>query len=84
MHTLAVGRGPISRAVKNSVKAVTPDGLRRRALRTTRERLLYVEPQAPDEELMRQLRRRFKGEVQAAGEYLNRDLVSLWGYEGLS
>jgi hypothetical protein len=27
------------------------------------------------------LRRRFKGEVQALSEYLDRDLVTLWGYD---
>ena len=30
---------------------------------------------------MAELRRRFKGEVEALSEYLDRDLVSLWGYE---
>jgi len=83
VHAFAVGRGPLSRTVKRSVKALTPDGLRRQALRSTRQRLLYVEPEPPDEALMKQLRRRFKPEVVAAGEYLNRDLVSLWGYDRL-
>jgi hypothetical protein len=27
------------------------------------------------------LRRRFKPEVVALGEYLDRDLVTLWGYD---
>jgi hypothetical protein len=35
----------------------------------------------PDEALMRELRVRFSDEVVALGEYLGRDLVSLWGYE---
>ncbi len=30
---------------------------------------------------MRELRRRFKGEVLALSEYLDRDLVALWGYD---
>jgi hypothetical protein len=30
---------------------------------------------------MAELRRRFRGEVEALGEYLGRDLVSLWGYD---
>ena len=29
---------------------------------------------------MGELRRRFTGEVVALGEYLDRDLVGLWGY----
>ena len=31
---------------------------------------------------MLELRRRFKGEVVALSEYLDRDLVALWGYDG--
>jgi hypothetical protein len=33
---------------------------------------------------MLQLRRRFKDEVEALSEYLDRDLVKLWGYDRLS
>jgi hypothetical protein len=82
-HTLAVGRGPLSRSLKAGVKALTPDGARRRALAATRRRLLYTEPEPPDEQLMAELRRRFKGEVIAASDYLGRDLVSLWRYDRL-
>jgi hypothetical protein len=32
---------------------------------------------------MGELRRRYKDEVVALGEYLNRDLLSLWGYDRL-
>ncbi len=32
---------------------------------------------------MRELRVRFKGEVLALSEHLDRDLVSLWGYDGV-
>jgi hypothetical protein len=82
-HTFSVGRGPLSRAVKTSVKALTPDTARRRALAATRQRLLYAQPKPTDEALMRELKRRFKGEVVAVSEYLNRDLVSLWGYDSI-
>ena len=40
-------------------------------------------PPPPDEEFMLELRRRYKGEVLALSEYLDRDLVSLWGYDEL-
>ena len=30
---------------------------------------------------MQELRERFKGEVVALSEYLERDLVTLWGYD---
>jgi hypothetical protein len=46
-------------------------------------RLAYA-PRAPvDEPFERELRRRFKGEVVALSDYLDRDLVKLWGYEQL-
>jgi hypothetical protein len=44
---------------------------------------LYRKPPAPDERLMRELRERFRPEVLELGEYLNRDLVTLWGYDRL-
>jgi len=83
VHAVAVGRGPVSRALKSTVKALTPQGPRRRLLRTVRSRVVYREPPAADEQLMSQLRVRFKSEVEALSEYLDRDLVSLWGYDRL-
>ncbi len=80
VHALSVGRDPISRTAKAGVKAVTPRGLRTKALATTKRRLLYAEPGPPDEAVMMELRRRFKPEVLALSEYLDRDLVRLWGY----
>jgi hypothetical protein len=78
-----IGRGPFWRTLKAAVKAVTPRRLRRNALATVHRRVVYRAPQAPDAELMLELRRRFKGEVVALSEYLDRDLVSLWGYDRL-
>jgi hypothetical protein len=80
-RSLYMGHGAISSAVKAGIKAVTPQQLRRGALHTLRRRVLYDKPRLPDEELMLELRRRFKGEVVALSEYLGRDLVSLWGYD---
>ncbi len=45
--------------------------------------LVYTQPAPPDERLMLELRRRFKPEVEALSDYLGRDLVSLWGYDGV-
>jgi hypothetical protein len=45
------------------------------------QRALYNEAPPPDAELMRELRGRFHGEVAALGEYLDRDLLGLWGYD---
>jgi hypothetical protein len=83
VHAVSVGRGPISLSVKALVKALTPDRPRRRALYATQRRVLFAQPSPPDEDLMLELRRRFKGEVTALSEYLNRDLVTLWGYDRL-
>ncbi len=83
VHAVSVGHGPISRAAKASVKAVTPRGLRRSARNLAVTRVVYADPGAPDEECMAELRRRFKGEVVALSEYLDRDLVSMWGYDSV-
>jgi hypothetical protein len=68
---------PASRALKGTLKALTPQDLRR----GVRQRLVYGKPRVPDERLMSELRRRFKPEVAALSEYLGRDLVALWGYD---
>lgn len=78
IHATTVGRGPISKGVK----AVTSRRLRHTALRMRRH-VVYGEPRPPDDRTMLELRRRFKGEVLALSEYLERDLLSLWGYEHL-
>jgi hypothetical protein len=81
VHSVTVGRGPFSRAAKSAVKAVTSRRLRRGALQLTRRRIVQVAPPPPDEAFMRELRRRYKREVVALGEYLGRDMVTLWGYD---
>jgi hypothetical protein len=79
-----VGRGDsgqraVPRALKAALRVVLPEELRR----GIRHGVLYGSPAAPDEEFMAELRRRFKGEVVALSEYLDRDLVTLWGYDGV-
>jgi hypothetical protein len=81
VHAVSVGRGPLSRAAKGAIKALTPPGVRRAALRTARRRFVVGAPAPPDERLMAELRGRFRPEVEALGAYLGRDLVSLWGYD---
>ncbi len=81
VHAVSVGRGPLSQAVKASLKALTPRGLRRNALALTQRRVIRGAPPPPDEQFMLELRRRFKGEVAALGAHLDRDLVGLWGYD---
>jgi hypothetical protein len=83
VHAVGVGRGPISRAVKGSIKAVTPAGPRRSAFHAVRRKLVFGDPGPPDDQLMRELRIRFKREVEALSECLDRDLVTLWGYDSI-
>jgi len=83
VHGLSVGHGPVSRTAKAGVKALTPRRLRRGALQATQRHLVFSTPEPPDEELMLELRRRFEGEVVALGEYLDRDLLGLWGYDSI-
>ena len=83
VHALSVGRGPVSLAVKAGVKAVTPRPLRQAALEATKRRIVFSDPGPPEEDLMLELRHRFKGEVVALSEYLDRDLVTLWGYDSI-
>jgi hypothetical protein len=83
VNVVSVGRGPVSRSVKAGVKALTSSKLRSGALRATQRHVLNGRPRPPDEALMLELRRRFKGEVVALSEYLDRDLVTLWGYDSI-
>lgn len=82
-HSLASGEGRLSRAVQGTARTIAPRRLNRETALAIRNRLLLGKPQAPDEGLMLELRRRFKGEVEAVSEYLNRDFVTLWGYDAL-
>jgi hypothetical protein len=83
VHAVGVGRGPISHALKESIKAVTPGGLRRKALYALQRNVVFGKPRPADEQLMAELRERYRGEVEVASEYLGRDLIALWGYDRL-
>jgi len=83
VRALSVGQGPVTRAVRSAIKAVTPRRVVLEGHHAVRRHLVFGAPQAPDEQLALELRRRFKGEVEALSEYLGRDLVSLWGYDAL-
>ncbi len=72
-------KGHLTRAID----AVAPPRLRSDDLSALFRRATYTKQSPADEQLMLQLRRRFKGEVVAISEYLDRDLVALWGYDTL-
>jgi hypothetical protein len=81
VHAVAAGDGPLPRAVQRVARALAPRQLTRESAVAIRDRFLYGRPQPPDEALTIELRRRFKPEVHALSEYLDRDLVSFWGYD---
>jgi hypothetical protein len=83
VNAVSVGKGPISRSVKRTLKSVLPERARRHAKRAAVHMVIETEPKPPAEEFMATLRQRYKGEVAAASEDLDRDLVSLWGYDEL-
>jgi Sulfotransferase domain len=81
LRAVSTGAGPVSGAIKTGIEAVVPQRLRGRALEATQRRFIYAEPEPADEQLMAELRRRYKPEVAVLSEHLGRDLVGLWGYE---
>jgi hypothetical protein len=72
-------RSPLLRAAN----ALVPSGVGGNRVEEAWRRLVYAEAKPPDEQFMRELRRRFKPEVVALSEYLDRDFVTLWGYDQL-
>ena len=82
-HALRAGRGPLARGTKLAFKTLTPPRMRRGAVRAFQRNVVYASAPPPDEQLMLELRRRFRPEVVALSEYLGRDLVRLWGYDSL-
>jgi hypothetical protein len=84
VRSVSLGSGPLSRAAKSTAKLLTTRRLRHGAIASARQHLVLAEPPEPDTLFMDQLRRRFRPEVVALSEHLERDLVALWGYDRLS
>jgi hypothetical protein len=98
LYALTRALGIVKQKARRRRRAVVGAGARRRrtegplSIRLARPRhalalawrkVLFA-PQAPvDQELMVELRVRFRGEVEALSEYLGRDLVHEWGYDEL-
>jgi hypothetical protein len=83
VKNVSLGEGVLARAVRRPVKMLVPQRLRRGVLQLARRGVLYGEPPPLDEGVTLELQRRFKAEVVALSDYLGRDLVSLWGYDGI-
>ncbi len=84
LTSVSMGSGQAAGTLKSAIKAVVPQDLRRRALRTAQRRLVHGEVGPPDEALMAELRRKYRPEVESLAEYLDRDVVRLWGYDSLA
>jgi len=80
LRRIALRNLAVASTLSQTVNTLTPERLRG-TVRTRWRRVAYSEPPPPDEELMRELRRRFKPEVQALSDYLGRDLLATWGYD---
>ncbi len=83
-RSLRVGRTPAFKLLRGAGKALTTQGLRERLYYPLMRRSVYGQAPPVDPEFMLELRRRFKPEVLALSEYLDRDLVKLWGYEDVA
>jgi Sulfotransferase family len=82
VRSLYMGRGPVARHAKAAIKRLTPRRVRHEAIAAGR-RAQLGEPAPVDERLMAELRVKLKPEVVAVSEYLDRDLVRLWGYDSI-
>ncbi len=83
LRRIALRKVTVAGALSRTVSALTPPPLRG-GLRSRWGRVAYGQPPPPDEEFMRELRRRLKPEVEALSDYLSRDLVTVWGYDDLA
>jgi hypothetical protein len=83
VRAMYAGSGPLARAVKRTAGALIPARARHGAVRRLRRGVIYGKPQPVDEDLMIDLRRRYKAQVYELSDYLGRDLAALWGYDAL-
>lgn len=83
MEAVSQGRGQGLAMLKTAVEAVTTQPFRRAAQKAVRDHIVYARPRNPDHKLILELRHRYKPEVVALSEDLGRDLITLWGYDGI-
>ena len=83
VYSVSLGRGRLASMANAALKSVTTRRLRHGAIRAARRQVVLRSAPAPDDDVMLELRRRFRPEVIALSDYLGRDLVRLWGYAEL-
>jgi hypothetical protein len=81
LHAVSHGEGRGGATAKRVASTLVPQRLRRRALGVAQRRFVSGAAPQADERLMRTLRHRFRPEVEALSDYLDRDLVALWRYD---
>jgi hypothetical protein len=82
-RALRAGSHPGTRVLRSIGKTLTTQRGREALYYPLVRRTVYAKPPPVDDEFMRELRRRFKPEVEGLSEYLDRDLVRLWGYDSV-
>lgn len=83
VHTVSHGRGPW-RGVHALVKAAVPGAVRRTLLRTVYRKLVFAPKPDLDPDLVRRLKAIYRPEVERISAFLDIDLVSRWGYDGVT
>jgi hypothetical protein len=83
VRAVYAGRGRLGGTLRSVTKAATTRRMRATVIYPLRHRLLFRPARPADPQLLAELRRRFAPEVAALSEYLERDLVALWGYDRL-
>ena len=68
VHSVSVGRGPAGRAAKGVLKTLTPERLRRKALRVTQQHVVHGAPEQDG----RKLHERAAPALQAGGRIAQR------------
>lgn len=80
MRQLTHGEGALA-GVKRFAKLLLPRPVRRRLTGLAYNKLVFEPKTHLDDAFVTDLKRRFKPEVERISEVLDRDLVTLWGYD---
>jgi hypothetical protein len=79
VHFLTLGHSSGARRARATLKALAPRRVRREALRVLRNRAVLGPAAPPEQEVMDELRLRYRPEVERLSEYLGRDMLARWG-----
>lgn len=76
-----LGYGPVSKFAKRMLQGIIPPHRRADLVVGLRERIIYSRPLPVDGGVMHDIRVRFRDEVERFGDYIGRNLISLWDYD---